>query len=106
SPRNDISRFDTLAGSEAVVFRGRFMISLHEGKGSKIKKPAERAFTLRLNVVGCQPKIWRRLVVRESMWLSRLHDGIQVAFDWFDYQTHTFNFDDLRFGNPLKRAEV
>lgn len=82
------------------------MISLHEGKGAKVKKPPERVFTLRLNVVACQPRIWRRLVVRESMWLSRLHDSIQIAFDWFDYQTHTFNLDDLRFGNPLKRDEV
>ena len=82
------------------------MISLHEGKGSKAKKPPERVFTLRLNIGACQPKIWRRLVVRESMWLSRLHDSIQVAFDWFDYQTHAFNLDDLRFGNPLKRETM
>ncbi|HEX2852942.1 MAG TPA: plasmid pRiA4b ORF-3 family protein [Opitutaceae bacterium] len=79
------------------------MISLHEGKGSSVKKAPERGFTLRLAVVGCQPRCWRQLVVRESMWLSRLHDSIQVAFDWFDYQTHVFNFDDLRFGNPVKR---
>jgi hypothetical protein len=82
------------------------MISLHEGKGSKAKKPPERMFTLRLNVVACQPRIWRRLQVRESMWLSRLHDSIQIAFDWFDYQTHAFTLDDLRFGNPLKRDEL
>ena len=82
------------------------MISLHEGKGTKAKKPPERVFTLRLNVVACQPKIWRRFTVRESMWLSRLHDSIQIAFDWFDYQTHTFNLDDLRFGNPLRREEI
>ena len=82
------------------------MISLHEGKGSKVKKPPECVFTLRLTVVACQPRIWRRLLVRESMWLSRLHDTLQIAFDWFDYQTHAFNLDDLRFGNPLKRDEV
>ena len=82
------------------------MISLHEGKGSKLKKPPERTYTFRLHVVGCQPRIWRRLVVRESMWLSRLHDSIQILFDWFDYQTHAFNLDDLRFGNPLKREEI
>ena len=79
------------------------MISLHEGKGSPVKKTPERSFTLRLSVVGCHPKVWRQLIVRESMWLSRLHDSIQVAFDWFDYQTHVFNFDDLRFGNPVRR---
>ena len=77
------------------------MIGLHEGKGSALKKkPAERVFALRMNVVACRPVIWRRLLVRESMWLSRLHDTIQVAFDWFDYQTHAFNLDDL-----LKRDE-
>jgi hypothetical protein len=83
------------------------MIGLHEGKGSPLKKkPVERIFSLRLNVVRCRPQIWRRLLVRESMWLSRLHDSIQIAFDWFDYQTHAFNLDDLRFGNPLKRDEL
>ena len=83
------------------------MIGLHEGKGSPLKKkPADRVIALRLNVVACRPLIWRRLLVRESMWLSRLHDSLQVAFDWFDYQTHAFNLDDLRFGNPLKRDEL
>jgi hypothetical protein len=82
------------------------MISLHEGKGSRPKKAPEKLFTLRLQVVACQPAIWRRFQVRESMWLSRLHDSIQIAFDWFDYQTHAFNLDDLRYGNPLKRDEL
>jgi len=82
------------------------MISLHEGKGSKVKRPPERVFTLHLQVVACRPRIWRRLVVRESMWLSRLHEAIQIAFEWFDYQTHAFNLDDLRFGNPLRRDEL
>jgi len=79
------------------------MISLQEGQGSGQKKALERVFTLHLSIVGTTPLVWRRLLVRESMWLSRLHDSIQVIFDWFDYQTHAFNLDDLRFGNPLKR---
>lgn len=86
----------------AVVHR---MIGLHEGQGTAQRK-AERVFVLRLSVVGTTPSIWRRLVVRETMWLSRLHDSIQVAFDWFDYQTHAFNVESLRFGNPLKREEL
>jgi hypothetical protein len=44
--------------------------------------------------------------VRETMWLSRLHDAIQVTFDWFDYQTHIFSLDDLKCGNPLKQDDV
>ena len=81
------------------------MISLLEGKGPGPQKPADRVFQFRLHVVACRPLIWRRVLVRESMWLSRLHDVIQVMFDWFDYQTHAFALDDLRFGNPLKREE-
>lgn len=84
------------------------MIGLHEGKGSaaKKKKPAERVYTLKLTVAACRPAIWRRLLVRDTMWMSRLHDTIQVAFDWFDYQTHAFNVDERRYGNPLKREEL
>lgn len=82
------------------------MISLHEGKGARTRRPRERVFTLLLQVDGCQPPIWRRLLVRESMWLSRLHDALQVAFDWFDYQTHAFILEDLRFGNPIRREDL
>jgi hypothetical protein len=82
------------------------MIGLLEGRGTQARKPPEKVFSLRASVVGCQPRIWRRLIVRESMWLSRLHDSLQVAFDWFDYQTHTFNLEDLHFGNPMKHDAV
>jgi hypothetical protein len=81
------------------------MISLLEGKGSGAKKPAEKVFALRMTVVGCSPRIWRRLIVRETMWLSRLHDAIQVSFEWFDYQTHVFTLDEQRFGNPSRKEE-
>ncbi len=82
------------------------MISLLEGKGPGAKKPAEKVFSLRLSVVGCNPRIWRRLLVRESMWLSRLHDSIQVVFEWFDYQTHVFTLEEQRFGNPVRKGDV
>lgn len=82
------------------------MIGLQEGKGSAVKKVREKVFSLRATVVGTEPRIWRRLLVRESMWLSRLHDTLQIAFDWFDYQTHVFVIDDLKLGNPLKRDEL
>ena len=82
------------------------MISLHEGRGSRARKAPERIFQLRLTVAHVHPRIWRRLLVRESMWLTRLHDSIQIVFDWFDYQTHLFRLDDLRLGNPLKREDL
>jgi hypothetical protein len=81
------------------------MISLLEGKGPGSKKPTEKVFSLRLTVTGCNPRVWRRLLVRETMWLSRLHDTLQVAFEWFDYQTHVFTLDEQRFGNPVRKDD-
>jgi len=82
------------------------MISLHEGRGPGRKKPPERVFQIHFKLGGCRPPIWRRLLLRETMWLSRLHDSIQASFDWYDYQTHVFAFGDLRFGNPVKREDL
>ncbi|MFI5357287.1 MAG: plasmid pRiA4b ORF-3 family protein [Opitutales bacterium] len=82
------------------------MISLLDGLGAAKQKAPEKVFALRLEVAGTTPRVWRRLLVRETMWLSRLHDSIQVLFDWFDYQTHDFALDDLRFGNPYKRDDL
>jgi hypothetical protein len=82
------------------------MISLQEGQGATKRKTPERVLVLRLDVAGTKPRIWRRLQVRETMWLSRLHDSVQILFDWFDYQTHAFVIDDLRLGNPLKREDL
>lgn len=70
------------------------------------KKPNDRALVLLARVAGCEPLIWRRLTVRESMWLNQLHDAIQIAFDWFDYQTHEFAIGNTRYGNPFKRDNI
>ncbi|HRE81720.1 MAG TPA: plasmid pRiA4b ORF-3 family protein [Opitutaceae bacterium] len=82
------------------------MIGLLEGSRRVKKKAAENALLLHATVVGCQPKIWRRLHVRESMWLSALHEALQISFEWFDYQTHSFQFEQERYGNPLRRGEL
>jgi len=83
------------------------MISLHEGRGpGPMPAAAARALSLRLTVGSIQPRIWRRLLVRETTWLSRLHEAIQVAFGWYDYQTHVFSVGEKRLGNPALREGV
>lgn len=79
------------------------MIGLDDAVGRGRPAGRGRVLTLHASVHGCTPRIWRRLAVLETLWLSRLHDCLQVAFDWYDYQTHSFDFDGLRFGNPLSR---
>ena len=83
------------------------MISLHEGRGPGVKKtPRGKVYALRLTVASIQPRIWRRLLVRETMWLSRLHETIQVLFGWYDYQSHVFFMGEKRYGNPMDHDGV
>jgi hypothetical protein len=83
------------------------MISLHEGRGLGVKKtPRGKVYALRLTVASLQPRIWRRLLVRETMWLSRLHEAIQVLFGWYDYQSHVFFMGEKRYGNPMDHDGV
>ncbi len=77
------------------------MISLLEGaRAVRPRKGASRALVIRLSIAGAHPEVWRRVLVRESLWVARLHDMIQVTFDWFDYQTHVFTVGGRRLGNP------
>ncbi len=81
------------------------MISLHDGCGPGPKKADRcRVCLLRLTVASIQPRIWRRLLVRETMWLSRFHEAIQTVFGWCDYQTHVFSIGEKRYGNPVERG--
>ena len=80
------------------------MISFSEAKAAaRRKKRPERVLHLHLALRDVEPRIWRRMVVKESMWLARLHDAIQLAFGWFDYQMHRFTVNEAFYGNPVRR---
>lgn len=46
--------------------------------------------TLRLDLDGAKPPIWRRLEVRGDLTLDRVHGVIQSAMGWFDCHLHRF----------------
>jgi len=81
------------------------MISLQEGRGTKAKGAGEDPLSApggRGHAAAC---LEAAPGTRDDVAL-RLHDSIQIAFDWFDYQTHAFALDELKFGNPVKRDDV
>lgn len=79
------------------------MISFSEAKGPRRKKRPDRVLTLHLSLRDVEPRIWRRIVVRETMWLTRLHDAIQILFGWFDYHLHRFVVNGVQYGNPVRK---
>lgn len=53
--------------------------------------PAEPVLlTVRVDVDGAKPPVWRRLVLRGELRLDEVHAVLQAAFGWEDYHLHRF----------------
>lgn len=55
---------------------------------------------LRVELKYIEPKIWRELVVPDTITLARLHDVLQVAMGWTDSHLHEFDINGRRYGVP------
>lgn len=57
-------------------------------------------YQLKITLQGSDPPIWRRVVVRSNMPLSRLHGVIQRVMGWTDSHLHQFIVGDTLYGTP------
>lgn len=64
------------------------------------KQTANRAFTLRIELEGVEPLVWRRLVVDGDAKLGQLHHFIQAAMGWTDAHLHEFEIGDKTYAVP------
>ena len=56
---------------------------------------------LRIELRGTKPKIWRRVLVPQTITLRKLHSVIRAAFGWSGGHLHEFIAGDgERFGSP------
>jgi hypothetical protein len=60
----------------------------------------EPVYQLRVSLQVIEPPIWRRLQVRGSIPLPRLHAVIQKAMGWRDVHLHEFIVRDVHYGEP------
>ncbi|CAM3920035.1 hypothetical protein CCOS865_00926 [Pseudomonas reidholzensis] len=63
-------------------------------------KPAASLFVLRIELEDIEPKIWRRVVVPDTITLTRLHKVIQAAMGWQDCHLHEFHIGAERYSVP------
>jgi hypothetical protein len=57
-----------------------------------------RTVELDLELVGVQPRIWRRLRMPADASLRDLHDAIQILFSWDDLHLHVFDVGHHEYG--------
>lgn len=55
------------------------------------------AYQIRITLIGVDPPIWRRLLVKDNIDLHRLHQIIQYAMGWKNYHLYQFVIDGVRY---------
>ncbi len=58
--------------------------------------------TLRIELCGTDPVIWRQVEVPTSITLKVLHDIVQIVMGWFDYHLWEFTVDKQRYSLPME----
>jgi hypothetical protein len=58
--------------------------------------------TLRIELRGSDPVIWRQVEVPTSITLKGLHDIVQAAMGWCDYHLWEFTIGKGRYGLPME----
>lgn len=66
---------------------------------SRFRQPDD-VFQLRVALVDIEPPIWRRLLVPQDVFLSRLHRILQATMGWKDHHLHQFLVGEVRFAEP------
>lgn len=61
---------------------------------------AENVLHLQIELRSIEPKVWRLVVVPDTITLTRLHHIIQAAMGWTDTHLHEFDIGGLRYGEP------
>ncbi|RNI24246.1 plasmid pRiA4b ORF-3 family protein [Flexivirga caeni] len=56
--------------------------------------------TVRVDIDGARPPIWRRLELRGDLRLDVVHQHLQAAFGWLDSHLHRFDGPDTGEGQP------
>jgi hypothetical protein len=59
---------------------------------------------LKVSLKGATPPVWRRFLVGGEMTFHQLHEILQVAFDWLDFNLHSFDIHQTRkkrLTNPI-----
>ncbi len=69
------------------------------------RKRSTRPFslTVRVDLVGAKPPVWRRLDLPSTLRLDGLHGVLQAAFGWSDSHLHRFSLGDSAWDDGAER---
>ncbi len=63
-------------------------------------------YQIKISLAEVDPPVWRRVCVPGAYTLDRLHRVIQYAMGWQGYHLHSFDIDDIQYGEPDPEGEL
>jgi Plasmid pRiA4b ORF-3-like protein len=57
-------------------------------------------YQIKVTLNDSKPPIWRRLLVADTITLTKLHDILQIAMGWENYHLHMFMIGEQIYGDP------
>lgn len=60
----------------------------------------QRVYQLRIELLDIEPRIWRTILVPETLTLPRLDRVVQAAMGWTNSHLHDWHIDGKRYGVP------
>ncbi len=67
------------------------------------RSPQQFSVTVRVDLVGAKPPMWRRLELPSTLRLDELHRVLQAVFGWTDSHLHRFSLGDSAFDDQVER---
>jgi len=104
-----VDRLDLLSARLEMLGRVLVLLEYAEEAASEARPAPRRrrrvyALQLRIELLGVDPPIWRRIQISSESTLWDLHVAIQDAMGWQDYHLHEFQFlgTNARVGLPVE----
>jgi hypothetical protein len=74
------------------------VVTENKAKKQRSSQSTPTHYVLRVELIGIQPAIWRRLHVDGRTRLNALHHILQATMGWSDTHLHTFEIHNSRYG--------
>jgi len=67
---------------------------------ASLKKLLAGDLQLRIELLHIEPRVWRRVIVPETVTLAKLHHVLQAVMGWTDSHLHAYVIARKRYGTP------
>lgn len=88
---------DPMALNEYLNLIGETRINMLHNHFSAQKNIPDEVFQIKVELLGIQPRIWRRIQVADNISLEELHNILQISMGWTDSHLHAFIHNNVRF---------